>query len=289
MNTILITGATNQIGFFLLPLLLQQGRVVALSRQAGLAPQEGLRWLQGDLQMSLQDDTFEQIETLYHLAPLPLLPTFLTRLPKVQRVIAFSSTSRFSKINAANVHEQAVAEGLQTAEKAVENTCSARGIAWTILRPTLIYGCAQDANVYFIARFIQRFGFFPLAGGGLGLRQPVHAEDLAQACLQVTGQQPCFNQAYNLSGGETLTYGDMVRMIFAGLQKPPRLLSIPVWAFRWGILMLGRLRPFRAVSLSMVERMNTDLCFGHESAQRDFAYQPRGFKPDAVALGVSKT
>ncbi len=100
------------------------------------------------------------------------------------------------------------------------------GHAWVILRPTLIYGFGRDKNIAEMARFIRRFGFCPVLGKAAGLRQPIHAEDVAAACLAAL-QTPCAaNRAYNISGGATLTYRDMVARVFSALDRRPRLLSV---------------------------------------------------------------
>jgi len=46
----------------------------------------------------------------------------------------------------------------------------AHGIEWVILRPTLIYGSGVDKSIEVMAKFIKRFGVFPLYGKGSGLR-----------------------------------------------------------------------------------------------------------------------
>ena len=91
---------------------------------------------------------------------------------------------------------------------------------YTIFRPTLIYGVGRDRNVADIARFAKRFGVFPILGKGLGLRQPVHAADLAEACILAVDSSASFNRIYNLSGGETLTYREMVERVFRPWVSP---------------------------------------------------------------------
>jgi len=285
-QTVLLTGATNQIGFFLLPLLLEQHTVIVISRQPAEWQHANLQWLQTDLQNMPANLQLDNVSTLFHIAPLLLLPHLFKRLPNLQRVIAFSSTSRFTKAGSSNTQEQTIASNLQAGEEQLEQLCQHSRIPWTLFRPTLVYGCARDKNVFFIARQIQRFGFFPLAGSGCGLRQPVHAHDLAQACLLAWHEKLSFNRAYNLSGAQTLSYAEMVTAIFRGMKKPPRLLKIPVWVFRVAVFCLRWLPAFRNVSLSMVERMNSNLCFEHSQATKDFAYQARAFNPDTLALGL---
>ena len=73
--------------------------------------------------------------------------------------------------------------------------------------------------------------FFSLLGQASGLRQPVHAEDLALACIQALDDPVTINKTYNLSGGETLSYREMVEKIFRSLGKTVHFLPLPAWIF----------------------------------------------------------
>ena len=81
-----------------------------------------------------------------------------------------------------NQSDQEIACFLEQGEDALRKWAELNRVQWVILRPTLIYGYGQDKNVSEIARFVRRFGFFPLIGKAQGLRQPVHADDVAEAC-----------------------------------------------------------------------------------------------------------
>lgn len=275
----LVTGATNQIGYFLLPRLQAAGfTVTAYSRQLYPDNITAIDWRQLDLQTNCL--TITQPSVLFHLAPLSLLAKLLSQLPKdapLQRVITFSSTSRFTKADSPDPHEREVAHSLAQAEQAVITQCQRRQLAWTIFRPTLIYGCGKDKNISFIADFIRQWGFFPLVGQGSGLRQPVHADDLAQACIQAYNTAATINKAYNLSGAQTLSYRAMVTEIFHALHQKPRIISIPLWIFK-SLVTLIRWHPkYSHLSYEMINRMNQDLCFDHDEAICDFGYQARGF------------
>ncbi len=282
----LVTGATSQIGYFLLPRLQAAGfSVIAISRRAQ-SSSPNMVWQSLDLLTNVDPLNSLKISdspatwVLFHLAPLPLLPSLLNRLVdrvELTRVMAFSSTSRFTKINSTDAKEQAIALALQTAEEAMITTCQTHQLIWTLFRPTLIYGCGKDKNVTFIAQFIRRFGFFPLLGHGHGLRQPVHAADLANACVQAYFSPQTNNQAYNLSGGETLTYRQMVATIFQQLGKSPRIVTIPLPWFKIFLHSIAWLPNFKHLSTAMLTRMNQDLCFDHTLATQDFGYQPRNF------------
>lgn len=279
----LVTGATSQIGRFLLPRLLAAGfTVTAISRQPQPPNTAGIIWQQADLQSLSQLNN--QPNFLLHIAPLPLLPPLLARLPDTafRRIIAFSSTSSFTKIDSPVVEEKAIAMQLTEAETTLTAICRARGIAWTLFRPTLIYGCGIDKNVSFIAQMIRRFGFFPLVGHGL--RQPVHADDLAAACVQASQSLAAVNKAYNLSGGQTLNYREMVEAIFHQLGKKPRIISIPLPVFKFLTRILACLPAFAHLSTATITRINQDLCFDHRAAHHDFGYSPRTFSDNDMGF-----
>jgi uncharacterized protein YbjT (DUF2867 family) len=192
-----------------------------------------------------------------------------------RRLVALSSTSRFTKRDSAAASERAIAARLAAAEVQVLDWARTRGIAATILRPTMIYDGIHDQNVARIARFIRRFGCYPVAGAAAGLRQPVHADDVATACqsaLQCDG----LRETYEISGGETLTYRDMVGRIFAWLERPPRLVTLPLLLVR-AAGPLVRIMPGLESLPTMAARMNEDLVFDHGAATRDFSFQPRAF------------
>jgi len=200
-----------------------------------------------------------------------------------RRLVALSSTSRFTKRDSSAATERAIAARLAAAEDDVLDWARARGITATVLRPTMIYDGIHDQNVARIARFIRRVGFYPVAGAAGGLRQPIHADDVAAACLAALGSDR-LQDAYELSGGETLTYRDMVRRIFTWLDRPPRLATIPLPLVRAATPLVSLLPGLESLP-TMAARMNEDLVFDHAAAARDFGFQPRAFslpfRPDS--------
>lgn len=282
---VFLTGRTSTIGPLLIPMLRKQGlQIHALGRKPPDAgkQQPGVGWIRLDLTDSQKIMPDVSADTLIHTASLWLLPGWLEKFYArgVRRVIAFSSTSRFTKRASASGYEQEVVTKLIAAEEHIASECERLGIAWTIFRPTLIYGGAGgDRNVADIARLIRKFGFFPLFGTASGLRQPVNARDLAMACMQSLNKPASYNKAYNLSGGETLAYADMVRRIFETLGCRPVFIRIPIAAFRLAVS-VARLHPrFAHLTPDMALRMQSDLVFDHGDATRDFGYCPGKFDP----------
>jgi nucleoside-diphosphate-sugar epimerase len=199
----------------------------------------------------------------------------------MKRLIAFSSTSRLTKGASSEPAEREVVAQLARGEAAIVNFCTAHGVAYTLLRPTLIYDEGQDENVSQIASLIRKLGFFPVCGRASGLRQPVHARELARAAVQALPAEAAFDRAYNLSGGEALTYRAMVERIFIGLGRKPFIVSLPLQVWRFVLVALDWIRPNKTLkrNINMVARMNVDLWFDHAAATRDFGYAPGPFAP----------
>jgi nucleoside-diphosphate-sugar epimerase len=274
---VLVLGATSLVGRYLTPRLAAQRAVAtALSRSPHADGDGGLRWVRADLEAAPE---LPVAETVLSLSPIWLLPPALPRLKAggMRRLVAFSSTSAVTKARSPEPAERALAARLGEAEAAVQAFCQANAVAWTILRPTMIYAEGHDANVSRLARLALACKVLPLAGRARGLRQPVHAEDLAWAAMAAAASQLAEGRTYDLPGGETLTYRAMVERIFLGLDRTPRILCVPepLWRLGFG---LARSR-LGGATAAMGERMSQDLAFDGGPAMRDFGWAPRPFRP----------
>ncbi|OYW26697.1 MAG: epimerase [Caulobacter sp. 12-67-6] len=274
---VLVLGATSLIGGYLLERLRAAGvDPVAVSRRP---PPGEACWLDADLADPHLEDGLPPVATVFSLSPIWLLPAALPALKArgMTRLVAFSSTSRFTKQVSEVPEERAVAASLAQAEAALEQFCTSHGVAWTLLRPTLIYDEGHDGNVSRLASLIRRFGVLPLSGKGEGLRQPVHAQDLAIGALAAATAAAAENRAYDLVGGETLTYHAMATRVFEGLDRRPAVFSLPPALFS---LMLKAAAPFLpGATAAMGARMGVDLTFDSRDAVRDFGWAPRAFHP----------
>ncbi len=280
---ILLTGASSQIGQFLLPMLVEEGhQCICVSRKM-YDNHAGIQWVIADM-IEDMPHIWQNNDALIwvHLGFLPLVISHLKAASKagVRHFIAFSSTSVFTKEKSESDKERLTIQCLLEAEKEVQSQCRTYGVAWTLFRPTMIYGCGMDQNIAFIQNTIARFGIFPIAGKAKGLRQPVHAEDLAKACLQVLGAESAHNKAYNLSGGEVLSYHAMVEYVFRSMNRTPKIIGVPLPIYKLAIIILKQVSSrHKFIQTAMVDRMNMDMVFDHADATRDFDYNPRTFQP----------
>jgi nucleoside-diphosphate-sugar epimerase len=273
----LVIGGTGVVGGFIVEHLLRRGeRPFVLSRSKREAP--GIEWLRGDL-TEADSLTFPTFTTLYCTADAVLLANALPKAfnPSLKRLVAFSSTSVMTKQDTEIAAEREGLKKLADAEQQITEACERHGVEWTILRPTLIYREGFDGNITPLSRLIRRFGFMPLVGGAPGLRQPVHAEDLAIGAIAAATSPAAINKFYSLPGAETISYREMIGRIFDGLGLPRRTVSVPPLLWRMAFVLANPLFPGANVAMGL--RMMKDMTFDATPAVRDFGWNPRAFHP----------
>ena len=280
MKRALVFGASGQIGAPLLERLSDAGwRVYAVSRQVH-SDMPGRHWLQGDL--GHVAGVPDAVDAIFSCGPLDLFARWYTQASlRCPRVIAFGSTSAATKHGSDDDDERDVARRLLLAEASLFEVSERRGAAATMLRPTLVYGVGRDQTLTRIAQLAQRWGRFALPRRADGLRQPVHVHDLATAALSACTVAATHGRCYELPGGETLPYRDMVRRVLACLTPAPALIELPMPVFRAAMKAAQARGIAQDLTAAGVQRMRQDLVFDIAPAQRDFAYAPRMFKPEA--------
>jgi nucleoside-diphosphate-sugar epimerase len=268
----LLLGATGLVG----RALVEQGSsgLVGLSRDG--AGDARIAWVRGDL---YRDPIAFAGDTVLSAGPLDGLVAWLGRAnPRgLKRLVALSSTSVHTKQASDDPHERALAARLRDAEALLVAWCASRGVGWTILRPTLIY---DDAFAGALGRFVaiaRRVGAVALPSDARGLRQPVHAADVAAAMRAALERPDARDQAYDLPGGETLDYRRMVARTLASAAPGARVLALPPRLFSLAAGAVRRLPALAALTPEVLARMREDLVFDAGPATRDLGHAPRRF------------
>jgi len=280
MRRALVFGGSGQIGRPLLDRLVAAGwRVDAVSR----GPQRdvaGVQWRRGDLARA--EGVPAAVDAVFSCGPLDHFARWYATSPiECARVVAFGSTSVAVKHDSGDARERDLAMRLRAAEGLLFASAREQGAAATVLRPTLVYGSGRDRTLSRIAALARRFGAFALPRGACGLRQPVHVDDLADAAFAALDADAAHGNAYDLPGGETLPYREMVARVLVALRPPARLIEVPAPLFATMLAVArvtGRLRGFGDAALA---RMREDLVFDAAPARRDFGYSPWKFAPTA--------
>ena len=275
---VLVLGGGSLVGNYLLPLLAEAGyRGYVVSRKktdTGL----NFAWLPTN---EVQDASWHLHDraVIISLWPIWLLGPIMPQFLGASQLITLSSTSLFGKAGSVDKNEQELVKKISNAEEVVRVNSETFRIPYTILRPTLIYDCVNDQNITFIAKMIRRFGFFMVSGEAQGLRQPIHAQDVAKAIVNSIGNTQSYNKSLNITGGETVTYFTMIRRVAEALGSPIRIFSFPTF-FLKNLLRVVRMMGLTTLSPSLFDRMNQDLAYNGEEAVKILGLSPRDFKPE---------
>lgn len=270
MGCVLVIGASGAVGRFLLPRLRAADHdILALSRTERVS-RDGVRWLRGGL-----DDAFvaPAVESVICVGPLDQFVVWLERAQTraLRRVVALSSMSADSKRDSLAGVERELAQRLAASEQRLALRCDAGSVAWTVLRPTLIYGAGVDRSLSPIARWAWRTRLFPVLAQASGLRQPVHADDVAAACVAAL-TDAARGRVLPLGGGERLSYAAMLDRVRAGVGCATVPLPLRINLLRFVTRITGR-------GGGMVQRLTRDLVADNAAAQTLLDWSPRPFHP----------
>ncbi len=279
---VLLSGANTDVGDFLLDHLDDEDReYIAVGRSApGSVTRRNYRWLASSYFDQAPMDDLPVFSSWMHLAPIWTGTAFcavLGRQPP-DRVVVLSSTSIEIKSDSENAGELKVVQKLEQGEAWFSDFARKTGSTVTILRPTLIYGGPRNQNINLVRWLIRWFRFFPLVGDGAGKRQPVHARDVASACVLALDKSPT-NSQYNIAGNEVLTYRQMVERVFINAGQTPRFVHFPLSMVSVLFRILCRIPGSGLFTPEMGQRLSRDQVFSIDPAKQDLAWQPGNFEP----------
>lgn len=280
---ILLAGASGQVGIFALPRLVGAGSEVIAVNRSGQAPAfvpawPGVEWC---APAEARARVGARRVRLLSAGPVALAAELLGQDIDVGRAIVFSTTSVGVKANSADPAERATIGRILVDEARLAELADARTIPLTVLRSTLVWGAGMDDNLGRAARWIRRFGVLPVAAPARGLRQPVHADDLARTAVRGVLQDSAETLDTPVVGADTLSYRDMMAAVFRALGREPRLIALPEGLLVTAARLAGATRVLGGVNAEMVRRQNRNLVFDDRLARDRLAHAPRPFAPTA--------
>ena len=277
---VVVLGASNMIATGLMERLAAAGVPTLAVARRELSLPAGVESARVDFEAE-EPWTVPPGAAVVSILPLALLASALPRLEGARSIIAIGSTSLFSKADSDDAKDRATARKLERAEAALANWCGREGVAWTVLRPTLVYDGFSDRNIARMIRLVRRTRVLPIARPSSGLRQPIHADDIATAILGSLDNPRAAGRAFNIAGGEVLTYRAMAERVFRSQGLVPRFIVLPVSWLRFAFGLAARARLVRETGFgsAVFARMNQDLVFDVADGLEILGYAPRSFEP----------
>jgi NADH dehydrogenase len=166
------------------------------------------------------------------------------------------------------------------AEQVVADS-SERGLEWTILRPSVIFG-ADDSFINRFARLLRRLPMLPLARAD-ALLAPVHIDDITLAFARILAHEGTIGERIELCGPDVYSLREIVRMIQSAFGLRRTIVPLPtllgqLQAFACDYCVPGKpfsLDNFRSLSVAST-------CSGEDL--RMLGIEPHRFEPTLAAI-----
>ncbi len=157
-----------------------------------------------------------------------------------------------------------------------EEGVRASTLAWTIFRPSLIFG-PDDQFVNLLAALIRKAPLVPVVGNGRYLLQPVSVQDVARCFVDALKMPETVEQAYCCGGAQRLSYDQILDEIARAMgRKRARKIHQPLWLLRPMVSLLESVETFPLTRCQMDMLLEGNCCEDGRWAQT-FGLTPADF------------
>ena len=125
------------------------------------------------------------------------------------------------------------------AEIGLHSIAQSTGMELIIIRPPLVYGANAPGNFGKLTRLVAKS--FPLPLGSINnLRSFVGIDNLVDFIVTCLEHPDAANETFLVSDGEDLSTPDLIRRMARAMNRPARLMPVPMWALKAGALLLSK-------------------------------------------------
>lgn len=163
-----------------------------------------------------------------------------------------------------------------------ERLVSESGLAWTTLRPSVIFG-PGDEFVNVLARLARISPLImPLPDGGRARFQPIAVRDVASAVGMALDQSRSVGRVFPLGGPVPLTLREMTERVLLAMRTKRVIVGIPRSALRPLVALLQRVLPSPPVTTTLLDLLGQDNVVP-DNALHEFGITPTPFAPEELA------
>lgn len=290
MPTALVTGAAGVMGARLTKRLRQAGwnvRALVLPGDALRSRVESLGCdvREGDVSdASSLRDVCDGVDIVYHLAAVIIAhdPSVFGRVNRdgTAHLVAEARRSgipHFVYVSSASVvypRRTPYAESKLAAEQLVQGS----GLAYTIVRPTLVYEHSGGQELMMFLDYLRRFPLVPFIGAGGALKRPVWSEDIVDGLWRLSESRLARGKTYNFSGAEAISMRELAKLLLLHHDRPRPFLHLPVWLCRALAAVLAWCMKRPPLTSSAIAGIVNDANLDPTEAMRDLGYAPLGVR-----------
>lgn len=305
---ILVTGGTGFTGAALVLRLLELGHNVrSLDNQPGIfsdkLKKEGAELVTGSItEKDVVDNATEGMEFIFHLAAafrkLNVPNEFYydvnvngtryvmeaAKKHKVKRVVYCSTQGvhghvenppgdENSPIAPADYYQQTKYEG-----ELVVQEFTKKGINWTILRPTAMYGPGDPERFFMIFKRVKK-GVFPMFGNGHTYYHPLYIDNLVDAFILTLDLDKGKGGTYLIADEKYVSINELVSKVAEAMEMPVKIPHYPLLP----LIIAGHIcekicKPFSIsppIFPRRVDWFRQTRAFKNDKAERELGYVPK--------------
>jgi NADH dehydrogenase len=231
---ILVTGGSGFVGREIIRQLRSAGHAPRVLARGVQSPQVGVEFVRGSvLEQTSLIPACAGCDAIIHLVGIisergeqtyERVHTDGTR--NLLAAAQAAGISRFLHMSALGTRANATAR-YHRSKWAAEEDVRASGRAWTIFRPSLVYG-PGDGFVNLFARMSRWSPMLPVFGDGKSLVQPIAVEDVAHSFVTALKTPASVGETYDLCGRERLTFNAVLDEILDATRRRRLKLHLPL-------------------------------------------------------------
>lgn len=244
-HRVFVTGATGFVGRAVVHALRTHGYFVRCLVRRGserdLHGLEAIERVEGDiLARTSLEDNMAGCDTVIHLVGIirehPSSRVTFERVHtqgtvKVLEAATAAGVRRFVHMSALGTRPEARARYHQT-KWAAEEAVRSSGLAWTIFRPSIIYG-RGDGFVTMLAQMVRRLPVVPVLGPGTEEMQPIPVEHVAEAFARAVTLPTAMKQTFEAGGADRVTVPALLDLIAEAMgRRAPLKVHLPLGMVR---------------------------------------------------------
>ena len=285
---ILVTGGTGFVGSHLIRRMRQEGIPVrAIVRDPGTArtlKDLGVDVVKGDI---ADTDSLEKatvgVERIIHLVGIiqevPGATFQSVHVDGTRNLLEAASKSNvrhFFYQSALGTRPNAKSEYHKT-KWAAEELVRGSGIAYTILRPSLIYGPGDQFTIR-LSQMIRFSPVLPIIGSGRSKVQPIFIDDVTACIVKTVTGDCCLNEIYEIGGPDQLTYEEVTVAIADAMGVKRPTLHLPLFFMRSMAAVLKAALPKPPVTTDQLIMLQEDTVCTMRDIREVFDIEPVGFR-----------
>ncbi len=276
-----VFGATGVVGQALLPLLVDEHEVVAVSR-GSRDPGDGIRWVEADVASGegvagALDGANVAYYFVHSLGARNFERQDREAARNVSREAARAGVRQIVYLGGLGGDDPDASAHLRSRRETGEHL-AADGVPVTTLRAAMVVG-KGSAAFETILGLVKKLPVMITPSWVSTPTQPIALEDIARYLAGVACNDAAIGEAFDVGGPEVMTYRQMIERIAALLGRKPRIVEVPVLTPALSALWLELVTPVNAsVARPLVEGLRSPTIAREERLRKLLPFELTSFE-----------